>query len=98
MTRKTTAQTTPVDVQLAELGLERRIAMQVASFPLALTTVLQLDPDAGGAASDVRVGNHKAVLIDDHSRAAAAAILEDRGHRRREPLDQGHLLPLGLQG
>ncbi len=37
VTRKTTPEVTSIDTRLAERGLERRIALQVPSFPLALT-------------------------------------------------------------
>jgi len=39
VTRKTTIETTRIDDHLHEIGLERHIAMQVPSFPLALAAV-----------------------------------------------------------
>ncbi|MEO0600059.1 MAG: LysR substrate-binding domain-containing protein [Myxococcota bacterium] len=43
VTRSSARETTRIDDQLAEQGLERRIAMQVPSFPLGLTTARATD-------------------------------------------------------
>ncbi len=43
VTRKSTIESTPMDDQLAELGLERHIAMQVPSFPLGLAAARTTD-------------------------------------------------------
>lgn len=43
VTRRTTVERTPIDAQLEALGLERRIAMQVPSFPLALAAARTTD-------------------------------------------------------
>ena len=42
-TRKTTLESTPIDRQLAEMGLERHIALQVPSFPLGLAAARTTD-------------------------------------------------------
>ncbi|MEM7157648.1 MAG: LysR substrate-binding domain-containing protein [Myxococcota bacterium] len=54
VTRKTTAERTAVDETLAERGLERRIVLQVPSFPLGLAAVRGTDLLLSGPARFLR--------------------------------------------
>ncbi len=91
VTRKTTTESTPIDKQLAALGLERRIAMQVPSFPLGLTAVRSSDLVLSGPGNFLRTEQASlGLIVMDHPLVTRTYAVSMMWHARgdRDPANQ----------